>query len=282
MKRLFVLFFLPIGLLRSDLIAQPEAAGLLIYQEPGTSSAEAIDYRSFHRDNPLYSSVTPTSGQRRQVKTGGVIDAFDYPPVTFDVSFPYTARAILAKLQARAKQMPAVRPQLEAAVGKWQRALSVYEQTDQSGLSAQEKVSLPVFAINGQQYTHARLTAATYESAAIAHDLGVARIPIRQLDTSQILRLNSTSKTIQLGTSVLYDKVPEADAKVSSFTGRLRNIGMGLLEFAQRQTGIRADLMSIWLLFLILPALVVILATMNLVQGHKLKKADPSKKNLRR
>ena len=188
----------------------------------------------------------------------------------------------MAKLQARAKQMPAVRPQLEATVGKWQRALSVYEQSDGAGIATREKLAITSFAVNGQQYTHARLTAATYESATIAHDLGVARIPIRQLDTSQILRLNSTSKTIQLGTSVLYDRVPEADAKVGSFTGRLRNIGMGLLEFAQRQTGIRADLMSIWLLFLILPALVVILATMNLIQGHKLKKADPSKKNLRR
>ncbi len=48
------------------------------------------------------------------------------------------------------------------------------------------------------RYMEARLTSATWQSVAITHAAGVARVPLADLTKEQILRLNNTSSEVQI------------------------------------------------------------------------------------
>jgi hypothetical protein len=274
MRRILLLTWISLWPFSVSAFAQQEARGLLIYEEPSTSYAETMEYRSFSRDNPIYSTVVQVNGQRKQVKTAGVLANFDYPPLTFDSSFPDTARSNLDKLQTLERQLPDVRGQLEATRAKWERALSAYRQTSCPVPADQASAILPSLRVDTEQYAHARLVAATHDTATIAHDAGVVRIPIQRLNPSQIVSLNSTSKTTQLGTNLPppEEEVPRAQAKDDPSTSWLRDKGMGALGYVERQTGISAEAIRVWLLFAVLPLFIVILVILNLVQGRKVKK----------
>ena len=147
----------------------------------------------------------------------------------------------------------------------------MYQQTNQSHATVQESAVLPLLNVKPERYSHVRLTGATDASVTIAHDAGVARIPIHRLEAAQIVGLNGTSKAVQVGLGVVPEKVRESDSTYSSFTSKLRDAGMGILNFVQRQTGIVVGTMEVWLLFGIFPLLIVILIGVNVVQGRRLK-----------
>lgn len=271
MKRTF-LFVWILALPLANAFSQREAEGILVYQEPATSYTEAMEFRSFHEDNALYSTITPVNGPHKQVKTAGVLAVSDYPPVTFDSSFPDAARSALEKLRTLESEYPRIRGQLETARAKWERALSVYEQTAGSHPASPINASLPSLEVNGETYSHVRLNAITGDSLTISHDAGIARIPIQKLNVSQIVGLNTTSKTNQLGTFIQPEKPREMEnAEPTSLTSKLKDAGMGVVGWIHRETGISSDAIWVWLLFVILPVLIVTLVVVNIVQGRKLK-----------
>ena len=267
-----------VWLLAPVVFAQQEAKGMLIYEEPGTSYPEAMEYRAFSRDNPLYSALTQMDGQRKKVKTAGVLGAFDYPPITFDQTLPETARSNLDKLLALERQFPRVQEQLVATRSRWERALSAYQQTASQKPSTQESANVTLLKIGTERYLHARLTGGTHDTATITHDLGVARIPLRRLDVSQIVSLNATSNAFQIGTAPVVDQTVKAATRQEDvWTSKLREVGTGILSSVQRLTGLEADTLGVWLLFAVFPLLIVLLVASNLTQGRKLRRASSAK-----
>jgi hypothetical protein len=125
--------------------------------------------------------------------------------------------------------------------------------------------------IQNEQYLHVRLTGVTNESASISHETGIARIPVRLLNVSQIAGLNTTSKTIQLGTMVPPEPRPAEGAPSGGLTSKIRNAGMSILGLIERRTGVHSEAIGTWLLFVILPVLIVFLIALNVFQGRRLK-----------
>src|SRR5438045_7040075 len=172
MKRgLFLVALLCVATLAA--LGQQESKGLLIYQEPASSQQEAIEYRSIRKDNPLYSTLVSSTGEHKQLKTAGVIGMAEYPPFSFDESFPDAARSMLNKIHALERQFPQLQHQLEMVRGKWDRAVSVYEQTHKpDNAAAQNSRILHDLRLKAGQYSNVRLISANYDSATIAHDGG--------------------------------------------------------------------------------------------------------------
>ena len=119
------------------------------------------------------------------------------------------------------------------------------------------------------QYADVRLTAATYDSATVTHSTGVAKIPIAQLTTPQIASLNATSGEVQAGTAELQDDLNSRAQH--PFTRKLRVVGTRTTEFVALRLGLGRDLLTIWLLFLIFPALIVLLLIGNIIQARKVR-----------
>lgn len=141
----FLGFFFLLSLLPA--VARAEPQGIVIYQEPATTYTEAMEYRSFHQDNALYSTIVTSDGQRKQVKSGGVLAVVPYPPAGFDIYFADTAKAAIAKLGTMEDSYPAVQGQLEQVRGKWVRALSVFQQ---EAKRSQGRIPRPAASVNPQ------------------------------------------------------------------------------------------------------------------------------------
>jgi len=248
---------------------QQESNGLLIYQDPASSHQEAIEYRSIRRDNPLYSTLVSANGEHKQLKTAGVVGILDYPPPRFDDSFPDLARSTLDKIQTLERQFPPLQRQLEMTRGKWDRALSVYDQSRRrKTVAAQNAHTLPGLNLKAAQYSNARLISATHDSATIVHDGGVTKVPLKELTVPQIVSLNATSDTIQLGTTVF----PEREAAFSqswSVSNKINAAGVGALAFIASRIGIGYDTLHAWLLFVIFPGLILTMLVVNLAKAGK-------------
>jgi hypothetical protein len=134
--------------------ADQEPKGMLIFQEPNTSFVEAVEYRSFRKENAFSCSLLPLIGPARHLKTAGVIAELPYPLYTFDETFPDMAKASLDKVRGLEEQLPGARRQLEMVRGKWERALSVYQQTHKPNPSvARKEASLPVLTLPNARYS---------------------------------------------------------------------------------------------------------------------------------
>jgi hypothetical protein len=253
---------------------QQESNGLLIYQDPASSHQEAIEYRSIRRDNPLYSTLVSANGERKQLKTAGVVGILDYPPPRFDDSFPDLAHSTLDKIQVLERQFPPLQRQLEMTRGKWDRALSVYDQSRRrKTVAAQNAHTLPGLNLKAAQYSNARLISATHDSATIAHDGGVTKIPLKELTVPQIVSLNATSDTTQLGTTVF----PEGEAGSSqswSLSNKINAAGVGALAFIASRIGIGYDALHAWLLFVLFPGLILTMLVVNLAKAGKARAAS--------
>jgi hypothetical protein len=95
--------------------AQEESGGVLIYHDPLVSYTEAMEYRAFRQDNPLYCTVFTSNG-RKQMKSGSVLAVVPYPPSTFEPVFEETAGTALQKIDS----LIAAYPQVKAATGNRQ------------------------------------------------------------------------------------------------------------------------------------------------------------------
>ncbi len=108
--------------------AQPEPQGLLIYEAPATTYVEAMPFRSFRQDNALYSTVVTAAGERKQLKSGGVLAVVPYPPVSFGPGFDEVAHTAIDKVTGLSQSYPSVRHELEQVRQRWERALSAFQQ----------------------------------------------------------------------------------------------------------------------------------------------------------
>jgi hypothetical protein len=257
---------------------QQESNGLLIYQDPASSHQEAIEYRSIRRDNPLYSTLVSANGERKQLKTAGVVGILDYPPPRFDDSFPDLAHSTLDKIQVLERQFPPLQRQLEMTRGKWDRALSVYDQSRRRNtVAAQNAHTLPGLNLKAAQYANARLISATHDSATIAHDNGVTKIPLKELTVPQIVSLNATSDTTQLGTTTAFPDNEAGSSKSWSISNKINAAGVGALAFVASRTGIGYDTLHAWLLFVIFPGLILAMLVVNIAKARKARASSPPK-----
>lgn len=251
--------------------AEQEPKGIVVYQEPNTTYAEALEYRSFRKDNAFVSSLVSSTGQVKHLKTSGIVAEVAYPPYTFDDSFPDTAKVILEKVQAIEQQLPRLREPLELVHGKWERALSFYQQTRNRNTTATRKdADLPLLTVKSVRYTHAKLIAATYDSATISHNAGVAKIPIAELGIPEIVSLNTTSKSAQIGTISFLDEQARLSQSESA-TQKIRGVGVRALVFIANKTGFRYDTIQTWLFFVVSPVLIVVLLIINIIQARRPK-----------
>jgi hypothetical protein len=269
MKRTVLLIWIFGWLLSLSAFGQQESNGLLIYQDPASSHQEAMEYRSIRRDNPLYSTLVSANGEHKQLKTAGVVGILDYPPPSFDDSFPDLAHSTLDKIQTLERQFPPLQRQLEITRGKWDRALSVYDQSRRRNtVAAQNAHTLPGLNLKAAQYSNARLISATHDSATIAHDGGVTKVPLKELTVPQIVRLNATSDTTQLGTTAFVEG-QAASSQSSSMSNKINAAGVGALAFIASRTGIGYDTLHAWLLFVIFPGLILTMLVVNLAKAGK-------------
>jgi hypothetical protein len=274
MKRTVLLIWIFGWPLSLSAFGQQESNGLLIYQDPASSHQEAIEYRSIRRDNPLYSTLVSANGEHKQLKTAGVVGILDYPPPSLDDSFPDLARSTLDKIQTLERQFPLLQRQLEMTRGKWDRALSVYDQSRRRNtVAAQNSHTLPGLNLKAAQYSNARLMSATHDSATIAHDGGVTKVPLKELTVLQIVSLNATSHTTQLGTTAFVEG-QAASFQSSSITNKINAAGVGALAFIASRTGIGYDTLHAWLLFIIFPGLILTMLVVNLAKAGKARAAS--------
>ena len=277
MKRTVLLIWIFGWPLSLPAFGQQESNGLLIYQDPASSHQQAIEYRSIRKDNPLYSTLVSANGEHKQLKTAGVVGILDYPPPSFDDSFPDLARSTLDKIQTLERQFPPLQRELEMTRGKWDRALSVYDQSRRrKTVVAQNARTLPGLNLKAAQYSNARLISVTHDSATIAHDGGVTKIPLKELTVPQIVSLNATSKTTQLGTTA-FPEDQAASSQPRSMSNKINAAGVGALAFIASRTGIGYDTLHAWLLFVIFPGLILTMLVVNLAKAGKARALSSAK-----
>jgi hypothetical protein len=151
--------------------------------------------------------------------------------------------------------------------------LSVYDQSRRKNtVAAQNAHTLPGLNLKAAQYSNARLISATHDSATIAHDGGVTKVPLKELTVLQIVSLNATSKTTQLGTTAFVEG-QAASFQSSSITNKINAAGVGALAFIASRTGIGYDTLHAWLLFIIFPGLILTMLVVNLAKAGKARAA---------
>ena len=230
---------------------------MLIFQEPSTTFTEAVEYRSFHQDNALYATVVTSTGQPKKLKAAAVIKAIAYPPLAFDPAFEDLAQLNLQQIAQLEARYPRVRPQLETARNKWERALVVFRENKPKPAAVQQADS--------PWSKGARLTSATADSATVTDTTGVRTFPLATLSAAQVLALNQTSRTIQLPLGV---QTSAASAETSTagkiaepggLTRRVEMVGRKTIATVSSALSIPDQTFSVWTFFVVLPGLVLIL-----------------------
>lgn len=244
----------------SALLAQSGPQGLLVYRAPATSFTEAIEFRSFHQDNALYSTVVTSAGERKQLKAGGVVAAVPYPPESFDADFAGTAQTTLTKIGALEQANPSVRTQLEQVRGRWSRALSVYQQMTEKAATKGAPGESKILAVKEGTFQGVRMTSATADSVTVAHSAGVTRLPLAELTASQVLLLNRSSDTVQLPLGLTSPAKADANSQAESkLTLRIEKVGRSVVDFVATRLDQTPKTVTAWSLFVILPAMVLLL-----------------------
>ncbi len=255
------------------LVGQPEPQGMLIYQQPATTYTEAFEFRSFRQENALYATVIDTTGQRKQLKAGGVLAVLPYPPLSLDTDFENTARPAIAKIKSLEENYPSVRSQLEKARAKWARALSVFEQRAQPAVTP-GNTSLPALSLGRGLFQNVRLTNATHESVTFHHASGVATIPLAELTPAQIVDLNRHTAAIQLPLGITRVIAP-TPPKSNALTARVEANGKKIVNFCATKVGVSPAAFSVWTFFVVLPAAVLLLLLSVLVSVQRPKRGIP-------
>lgn len=259
------------------LLGQKEAQGVLIYRAPATSSTEALEFRSFRQDNALFATLITISGERRQLKSGGVIAVVPYPPVIFDPTFAEVASLELNKIGVLEAANPQVKAELESARGKWSRALEIFgHNRPAAALSSSPKTG-------GNSHQHlppgARLTGATADAASVTYEKGVQTLPLAALNPAEILALNATSRSVQLPLgvekSVATTSSPAAGPVISSATGQVERTGRSAIAFCARALGVSDVVFSVWTFFVVFPGLIFLLLAALLFSSRRPRALSP-------
>lgn len=270
MSKFFSILSLVFAFQMSAVLAQSEPEGVIVYRAPATSSTEAIEFRKFRQDNVLFSTLITPGGERRQLKSGGVIAVVPYPPAIFGPSFEEVAALELDKIGALETSNPQVRAQLESARGKWSRGLEVFRHNRPAA------TLLPSPRTEGSSYQKlppsARLTGATADSASVTYDHGVRTLPLAGLSPAEIVTLNATSRSIQLPLGlekfVATTSAPAAPA-ISSVTGQVERTGRTATAFCARALGVSDLAFSVWTFFVVFPGLILLLLMGLIFSGRR-------------
>ncbi len=243
-------------------VAQLAPQGLLLYQEPATTFTEAIEYRSFQRDNPLYASLVTFKGEKKQLKAAGVVAVVLYPPVTFDSDFAGTAQRALTKIDALEQSHPTARQALQQARAKWVRASSVYKQTQTKPAATTAPRPPPAaLSLGNAVLQNARMTGATSKTVTVTHASGVITLPLAPLKTAEVLALNRTSDTLQLplGFARPGSAAPATSVEApGGLTARIGATGREVVSFCAEKWGVSETVFSTWAFFVVLPGLVLL------------------------
>ena len=242
---------------------QNEPQGLLIYQQPATTYTEALEYRTFRQDNALYATVVTSTGERKQLKAGGVLAALPYPPASFDSSFASAAQTSITKIEALEGKYPAVKPQLQQTREKWTRALDAFNQLPKKPVTKPAGDEPAALLIGGNTLKNARITSATPERVTFMHDSGVMTLPIAELTAAQVLALNRNSDKLQLplgiAPSVARPTGQATEEEEDTLTLRVAATGNDAVTFCATKMGITSAAFSAWAFFVVGPLAVLLL-----------------------
>jgi hypothetical protein len=134
---------------------------------------------------------------------------------------------------------------------------------------------LPDLTVNGSHYSNVRLVEANAYTATISHANGVARLPLDDLSTGQVVSLNTTSSATQLATQTTdLEDAAAPGRQGGTLTHRVGTAGAQVLGFIADKTGIPYWKISVWVLFVILPVLALALLVLNLSQSRKLRRLN--------
>lgn len=245
--------------------------GLLLYQEPATTYAEAFEYRSFRQDNALYATLTNAAGERKRLKSGGVLALVPYPPESFDSSFASTAENAIRKIDDLERSYPALRSQLDRARGKWSRALSFFQQVKSGPAATPPPTRGSTLSLRSGVVRDARMTSATANTVTLRHASGIATFPVEDLSARQVLELNRNSSAVQLplGISRSAAAAPRAE---SPLTLRIEAAGQSAINFCASRLGLTPSSFSAWTFFVVLPALVLVLFLSMVLNAWRLRR----------
>ena len=269
----FLLLNVAVVLLLSGLTARgQEPEGLLIYEEPGTTYPEAIEYRTFDQDNALFSTVVTSAGARERLKSGGVRALLPYPPGTAGAE-PGMAESALHQITDLEASYPRVKPELELARGKWARAAAVFQQERAAALAARTPGLRIIPTIDRSAPTPiplppgGSLTGATDTTAEImATDGLITSVALDKLSPEQVLNLNATSRHVQLPLGIEKPTpTPTAGRDISKsltesdLTRRIEMTGHRAIGFCAQTLAVSASTFTVWAFFVVLPGLVLVL-----------------------
>ncbi|MDQ3199594.1 MAG: hypothetical protein M3Q46_10520 [Verrucomicrobiota bacterium] len=254
-------------------LSLPEPQGQVLYQQPLTSFAEVFEYRSFQQDNSLYATLVTASGERKQLKAGGVLAVLPYPPPSFDAEFASTATSAIAKIDSLARTYPAVQAPLEKGRGKWTRALNLFKQRRPAAAPTPASAPVATFSLHNKILQDVRVTHVSAGVVTLTHASGVTTLPIAELTPAQILELNRHSSFIQLPLSTEQRPAAATAASVSDddLTAKIGSVGRRVANFCATQIGIAPAVFDIWAYFVVLPGLVLLLLlalTLRLTRGR--------------
>lgn len=251
------------------LLSLPEPQGLIVYRQPSTTFTEVFEYQTFRHDNVLYATLVTPTGDRKQLKAGGVLAVLPYPPPSFDADFAQTAQTAIAKINALARPHPSVQSQLEKARGKWSKALRVFEQRAPVPVGDR----LLTFRLGGNILQDVRLTSANSRAVTLTHASGVRTVPIVELSPVQVLELNRHSSAIQLPLGM------EGGARSSGLvpaengvTARVGAVGRNVANFCATAIGVESAHFTIWVFYVVLPGLILLLL-LGLILGLTRKRS---------
>ena len=258
-RKVFVWLFLT----TATAFAQLDPEGLVVYQQPSTSYTEAFEYRSFRQDNVLYATLVTFTGERKQLKAGGILAVLPYPPASFDDSFADSAQRAIQKIDSLEQTYPTIRQPLQQARAKWTRALTTFSQMHAKPATTAVRHDQPyVLSVGGGIFHNARITSATPVSVTIMHASGVTTLPIAQLNDAQLLELNRTSDKVQLPLGIMRPagRVPAGSVPTESpLTLRVEAMGRSAVNLFAEKFGVSAATFSVWTFFVVLPGAVLLL-----------------------
>ncbi len=265
MIRFFPVVFLCFAVTVLTAFAESESPGVLVYRVPASSYTEAMEFRSFQQDNALYSTLVTTTGEHKQLQSGGVIAVVLYPPANFDADFANRAEAALAKITSLGHANPTIAASLEQVRAHWQRALSAFQQmeSESAEVGARATRPPPMLKVKEGILQKVHISSATSDTVTVMHSTGVTKLPLAELSAPQILLLNRTSEKIQLPLGIARpasasSAAPDS-AGESEVTQRIEKAGHTMVEFIARNLGTTSKTVTVWALFVVMPALLLLL-----------------------
>jgi hypothetical protein len=228
------------------------------------------------KDNALYVMFRGSDGSKKQLPAGGVIAIINYPAGDFSPTFESDADAAVNRITDLINRYSLVRPQLENALHKWERAQSVYAQTRaKPDVKAALISPIPELVIGSDTYKNVRLVGVNGEKISVSHAAGVANIDASALSAGEIRRLNQTSDSVQVGTERQKARAitgPTA-AELSPAAIYIEKISDVAISSIGDRFGVNHQTLRVWLLDFLMPLLVLILTVTLVIQSLKARNA---------